>query len=84
VTIVARVRGRPGTYNALVVDTGAIWSDVAIADHDKLHRIFGDTYATCVGDAALLAVLLRRTRDDERRPNLRDPNVVAALISELE
>lgn len=42
-TIAALVRGRAGTYNALLVDTGALRSDGALAQHDKLHRLFGDT-----------------------------------------
>ncbi|HEY2409546.1 MAG TPA: hypothetical protein VGI10_26255 [Polyangiaceae bacterium] len=83
-TIAAIVRGRQGTYNALFVDTGAVRSDGVVADHDKLHRVFGDTYTTCVGDASLLVVLSNLVRTSRTRPNLRDPKVIGALMSEVE
>ncbi len=83
-TIAALVRGRAMTYNALVVDTGAVRSDGFIADHDKLHRVFGDTYLTCVGDATLLPILLSSAKASKRRPNLRDSGFISSLFSELQ
>lgn len=82
-TIAALVRGRTSSYNALVVDTGALRSDGVVQRHDKLYRVFGETYATCIGDASILEILLARTGPGRVRPNLRDRTFVHGMFAEL-
>jgi hypothetical protein len=81
-TIAALIRGRPGTYNALFVDTGAVRSDGVLERHDKLANLFGETFATCVGDASILKILAARVALG-RRPNLRERATVSGLYDEL-
>lgn len=82
-TIAALVRGREGTYNALLADTGAVRSDGSIHRHDKLHRVFGETWVTAVGDACVLVILANKMRTSKKRPNLRAPDVINGICSEL-
>jgi hypothetical protein len=83
-TVVALLRGREGTYNALFVDTGAVRSDGLVARLDKLHQPFGETFVTCVGYASLLDLLANQVASRPKRPNLRDPRFVSELYAELD
>ncbi len=82
-TILALVRGKQGTYNALLADTGATGPDGDVAQHDKLHRIFGETFVSCVGDASLLSIIVSRVRLTKSRPNLRDAQFITSVYEEL-
>lgn len=85
-TIAALVRGKEDSYNALFVDTGALGPQDHVAHFDKLHRLFGETYAAIVGDSTIgiLALVRGRVATRKRRPNLRDPLFVRALFEEME
>jgi hypothetical protein len=84
-TIAALSSGPEGTYNALFVDTGSTSvADGSTHRHDKLHRIFGETFITAVGDACIIAIALQMARASKKRPNLRDAICVGALFAELE
>jgi hypothetical protein len=83
-TIACLVRGKAETYNALLVDTGAMRSDGEVFHFDKLYKPFGDTFVTCVGDAGILPILLSRVSASRRRPNLRDRGFIASLFRELD
>lgn len=87
-TVAALGRGAPGSRNVLVVDhgVGTIGTSTRYdCSHDKMTLLFGNTYATAVGDAMVIDALRSIIAwYDPKRPNLRDPATFDAILSGLE
>jgi len=87
-TVVAAYRGIKGSLNAMMADTvcsardkpteAAFWTD-------KLALLYGNTYATGVGDADIInGVRLVADFLDPDRPNFRDPATIDAVLGAVE
>jgi hypothetical protein len=87
-TVVAAYRGVKGSLNALMVDTICSQRDAPAETAfctDKLTWVYGNTYVTAVGDADILqATRLVTDYLDPKRPNLRDPATIDAILGAVE
>lgn len=85
-TVVAAYRGPKGSLNAFVVDTvcTAETGDEA-AWMDKVSPLYGNTYATAVGDADIInGTRLVLDFLDPSRPNFHEPATMDAILAATE
>jgi len=83
-TVVAIVRGAKD-YNLLLADaTAAAVTESEAVLRDKIVHVFGNTYATAIGDGSILACV-RAVADwyHPRRPNFRDTQMLDLVVALL-